>query len=155
MNFDACVLACCVRLEYQILLWGSALGHACASVRNATHLLINRLYQYSPVLQGLCSDFQMAGANHLLMTQIQSKTVQFSYFSEIFGKSMGANGVFWKLKVAIAPVAAALTKPLSCLASMLSTGYHFETVTPVSSGFWFISLYRKQCAFAVKEKTLL
>ena len=39
--------------------------------------------------------------------------------------------------------------------SMLSTGYHFETVTPVSSGFWFISLHRKQCAFAVKEKTLL
>ena len=31
-------------------------------------------------------EFQMTGANHYLMTLIQSKTVQFSYFSETFWK---------------------------------------------------------------------
>ena len=45
-------------------------------------------------VQGLRSEFQMTGANHYLMTLIQSKTIQFSFFLKVFEKLTGANGLF-------------------------------------------------------------
>ena len=68
-------------------------------------------------VQGLRSEIQMKGANHYLMTLIQSKTVQFFYFSESFWKIDGCKWGFLKSTGAIAPVALALTEPLykACL----------------------------------------
>ena len=48
-------------------------------------------------LQGLRGEFQMTGANHYLTTLIQSKTVQFSYFSGSFWKINGCKWGFLKI----------------------------------------------------------
>ena len=47
--------------------------------------------------QGLRSEFQSTGANHYLMTLMQSKTVHFSFFSESFWKIDGCKWVFLKI----------------------------------------------------------
>ena len=49
------------------------------------------------VTQGLRNKFQMTGANYYLMTQILSKTVQFSFFSESYEKIDGCKWGFLKI----------------------------------------------------------
>ena len=49
--------------------------------------------QHSLIMQGLHSEFQMMGANHL-MSLIHSKTIKFSFFLKVLGKLTGANQGF-------------------------------------------------------------
>ena len=64
------------------------------------------------IIQGLLSKFQMTGANHHLMTLIQSKTVKFIFSLKLVGKLTGAMG-FSENRRMHAPVKPALTEPLS------------------------------------------
>ena len=48
-------------------------------------------------IQGLRSEFQMTGASHYLMTQIHSKTVQFSILHDNLLKIDGCNWGFLKI----------------------------------------------------------
>ena len=51
----------------------------------------------SQVTQGPRNKFQMTGANYYLMTQMLSKTVQFSFFPESYWKIDGCNWDFLKI----------------------------------------------------------
>ena len=60
------------------------------------------LQSLRPASQGLHNEFQITGANHYLMTLIQSKTVIFSFFLKVFGKLTGENDVSINLTDAVA-----------------------------------------------------
>ena len=86
----------------------------------------------------------MTGANHYLVTVIQSKTVKFSFFLKVFGKSTGANGVFWKSTDAIAPVAPALTEPLEYNIHITAPSRdQIEWCKILAKGNWGTKIYLK------------
>ena len=64
------------------------------SFGDSRHALLSRS---SVQMQGLRSEFQSPGANHYLMTLIQSKTVHFSFFSQSFWKIDGCKWGFLKI----------------------------------------------------------